>query len=327
MTSLQNNIKQKIVYADNCTIKKYLLGIILLTSLFSPLIGNIISLANSCENTIDFSIYQQAIYDSFALKNPNPFISTRNVHILQDHFDPVYLLAGPWAALFNNSPYSLLFFEWFFLAATVGFLIYSSQDMRSALLWTFLILWNRGIMHAMDFPIHPTTWSIFPITMTVLAIKEKKEWLFWVSIISLLFFKEIFPIATLFLSAVLLWKKDYKKGIPLISLSISLCLFNFQWRQYLLEGSPLNYTDPIINRWFDNFSIHLVFDAFKHGFKLLLPGTIAIYWIFLRRSFTRADFFITSLWMPIFFNPSCRFSNGPSKWLHHIFTDDIAIVE
>ena len=131
----------------------------LIISLLSPLIQQIVALSNNCLNSYDFGIYQQAIYDSFSYLNPNPFLSVRNIHALQDHFDPIFLLAGPWSALFNYSPYSLLVFEWFFVVATLIALIYFSNDTKSALFWSLMLLWNRGLLNALNFPIHPTTWA------------------------------------------------------------------------------------------------------------------------------------------------------------------------
>ena len=276
------------------------IGILLLLSLFSPLIYNIVSLANNCENVADFSIYQQAIYDSFALKNPNPFLTIRNVHILQDHFDPVFLLAGPWAALFNYSPYSLLVFEWLFLVATLGVLIYFSKDTRSILLWSFLLLWNRGIIHAIGYPLHPTTWSMLPITLMLIAIKEKRERLFWISCLSLFFFKEIFPIATLGLSLGFISTKHYKKGSMLLAISLLFCLFNFYGRTHLLAGESLNYAANFWQPWLNNFWGHLSNFPLEAAFKYLLPATIPLYLIVNKKYFKREDFLLLSFWIPLF---------------------------
>ena len=281
-------------------IKKLSFIVLLFLSLVSPLINNIISLANTCIHAIDFPIYQQAIYDSFASKNPNPFLTVRNIHILQDHFDPIYLLAGPWAALFNNSPHSLLFFEWLFVLATVGFLIRFSQNTSTALFWSFLLLWNRGVLHALGYPIHPTTWSLLPLTLTLIALKEKRLWLFWSSILSLLFFKEVFPLATLGLSLAFIAKKDFRKGMPLLSISILFCLFNFQWRHHLLAGTSLNYAAPFLSPWIENFSSRLTMLPFKEFFKHLLPGIIVLIWMTARKAWVKEDFFLIALWLPLF---------------------------
>ena len=270
-------------------------------SLFSPLIYNIVSLANNCENVADFSIYQQAIYDSFALANPNPFLTIRNVHILQDHFDPVFLLAGPWAALFNYSPYSLLVFEWLFLAATLGVLIYYSQDIKTVLLWSFLLLWNRGIIHAVGYPIHPTTWSMLPITLMIIAIKEKRERLFWISSLSLLFFKEVFPIAILGLSGGFFLTRHYKKGSILLAVSLLFCLFNFYGRTHLLEGESLNYAASIWKPWRDNFWEQFSrFPIKSLLMKDLVTGALAFCLIVAKKSFKQEEFLLLAFWLPLF---------------------------
>ena len=280
---------------------KYALILFTVASLFSPLVGNIISLANNCENVIDFTIYQQAIYDSFAFKNPNPFITIRNIHILQDHFDPVFLLAGPWAALFNYSPYSLLVFEWIFLLATLWALIHYSQNTKNALFWSFLLLWNRGILHAMDYPIHPTTWSMLPITLMFIAIKEKRERLFWFSTLSLLFFKEIFPLGTLGLSIGFFLIKRYKKGSIIFVISTLFCLFNFYGRPLLLEGNSFSYSARFLTPWFDNFFGQISRFPLGPFLKQILPGALVFYWVMAKKSFKQEDFLLISFWLPIFF--------------------------
>ena len=279
---------------------KLYLAIFLFLSLFSPLIYNIISLANTCIYAIDFPIYQQAIYDSYTLKNPNPFLTIRNIHILQDHFDPVFLLAGPWAALFNHSPHSLLVFEWGFIIATLGALIYFSPKVSIGLLWSFLLLWNRGILHALGYPIHPTTWSILPITLMLIGIKEKRICLFWGSTLSLLFFKEVFPLATLGLSLALILKKDYHKGIPLLLISLIFSLFNFQWRYHLLEGQNLNYTALAITPWIDNFPSQLSLLPLTEIFKQILPGIVALILTTSKKTWVKEDLFIIAFWLPLF---------------------------
>ena len=278
---------------------KILAGLVLALSLFSPLIYNIVSFAHNCENVCDFSIYQQAIYDSFALKNPNPFLTIRNTHILQDHFDPIYLLAGPWAALFDNSPYSLLVFEWLFLLATLGVLIHFSKDNRSLFLWSFLLLWNRGIIHAVGYPLHPTTWSMLPITLMVLAIKEKREKLFWISTLSLLLFKEIFPVATLGLSLGFLATKNHRKGVILLGISLLFCCFNFYGRTLLLEGEAVSYAANFLKPWTDHFGTTLLRFPLKSALKYLLPGVLILCWTLSRKKFTREDFLTLSFWLPI----------------------------
>ena len=283
--------------------------ILLSLCIASPLIGNILSLAHTCLYTIDFSIYQQAIYDSFATKEANPFLTIRNIHILQDHFDPIFLLAGPWAALFNYSPYSLLVFEWLFLLSTLGVLIRYSQNAGVALLWSFLLLFNRGILGAMAYPIHPTTWAMLPMTLSIIALKEKREGLFWASTLSLFLFKEIFPLATLGLSFALMLKKD-SKGLPLLLISLFCVLFNFQWRPFMLEGQSWDYSHSIMAPWRDNALARWALFPLKDTLKQLLPGIFAITWITAKKSWTKEDFFVISLWVPLFLIHAMALKSG-----------------
>ena len=279
---------------------KYFLISLTIMSLASPLISTIVSMANTCAYAMDFPIYQQAIYDSFSLKNINPYLTIRDIHILKDHFDPIFLLAGPWASLFNYSPFSLLVFEWIFLAATLWGIFFHSNKINNLLLWFFLFLWNRGVLDAMGYPIHPTTWSMLPMTMALISLKENKQTLFWISTLSLLFFKEIFPIATLSLSLAMTLKKDYRKGLPLLAISIFFCLFNFQWRYWMLEGDNWNYSKRFASFLFNDFSIQSFTNTIKSAIKVFLPGFVVLYWTIVKKSFSKTDFFILSFWLPLF---------------------------
>lgn len=72
----------------------------------------------ACMHAIDFSIYQQAMYDFFAQKTLNPWLTIRNIAFFNDHFDPIVLLAG---LLINiwPSPESMIVFEYSFLILSV----------------------------------------------------------------------------------------------------------------------------------------------------------------------------------------------------------------
>ena len=280
-------------------------------SLLSPLIHNLTALSNNCLTNYDFGIYQQAIYDSFSYFNPNPFLSVRNVYALQDHFDPIFLLAGPWSALFNNSPYSLLIFEWFFVFITLTVLIYFSSDQKSALFWCFMLLWNRGLIAALISPIHPTTWAILPLTLLCIALKEEREKLFWVSFTSLLFFKEIFCLATLVLGITLLVKNNLRKGLIVCTISSLMILFNFKWRSILLSGETVHHGQALLLPFWEDFpkALMVFFERLEMGMyiKTLTVSFIPIVFLMIRKggllqkSFNRSDLFILSLWIPLLF--------------------------
>ena len=286
------------------TLKDKALVVFLGLSLLSPLAGNWISLSNNCENNYDFGIYQQAIYDSFSLGKANPYLSVRDIYALQDHFDPVFLLAGPWAWLFNYSPYSLLVFEWLFLVASLGCLILYSRNKKEALLWCFILLWSRGIMTAMNYPIHPTTWSMLPITLLCISLHEGREKLFWASFLSLLFFKEIFPLATLSLGLAFLMAKEWKKGGIVFLISLVFCLFNFQWRGILLEGETYGYGTRILGPYLIDFMgtvkkevMNFNIKAFIYSF---LPSLIVLSFASFKRALGRSDLFILAFYLPLF---------------------------
>ena len=48
----------------------------------------------------DLGIYSQAL-GRLALDPPNPWLSGRQIHVFNDHFDPILFLVAPFARLFH----------------------------------------------------------------------------------------------------------------------------------------------------------------------------------------------------------------------------------
>src|SRR3989338_8693132 len=89
-----------------------------------PLFFNIQSILHNCIHAIDFSIYQQAIYDISSNLKLNPFNTVRGTFIFLDHFDPILLLAALFIWFFGANPINLLIFEFLWYMGIVIFLIY-----------------------------------------------------------------------------------------------------------------------------------------------------------------------------------------------------------
>ena len=184
-------------------------------------------------------------------------------------------------------------------------LIYYSGDKKKAIFWGLMLLWNRGLLGALTYPIHPTTWAILPLTLLCISLKEKREKLFWISFISLLFFKEIFCLATLILGIAFLIKKVYRKGLIVLCISAFMILFNFKWRAILLDGEGFPHGPSLLTPFLENFfeaSIELLKRfSFTDYIKTLGVSFISIIALMIKRPFERSDFFILSLWLPLLF--------------------------
>jgi uncharacterized membrane protein len=128
-----------------------------------------------CAEHYDFGIYVQAIA-RFSWGDLNPWLSARGLRIFNDHFDPLLLaaviprLALPphWAGFASEQLFvlgSTLPIAWLWRKGGLG-----GWD---ALLCCALLLFSIGTLDAVLFPIHPTTWSLFPAALLGVAWARK----------------------------------------------------------------------------------------------------------------------------------------------------------
>lgn len=190
-----------------------------------------------CINAADFSIYQQAIFE-ISPTQLNPYLTIRNIKIFNDHFDPALIIMSLWTKLIGNSAFALILGEWLFLVGTLVFL-YIKQ--RRYFLWVAPIyIFSKGILNAFEFPIHPSTWLVLPITMLFYSIEKEKSW----SIIVLSFivcqFRESMYFAIGSLSFYFLINKKWKEFMGTFLIALSGLVFLFYFRTQLL-GPVLNY--------------------------------------------------------------------------------------
>ena len=282
----------------------FLMGIIsLLLYLHIPFVRNVILLFHNCVE-IDFAVYQQAIYDSFYFFKANPYVGYLREYILQDHFDPVYMIAGPFVALFDYSPYSLLLLEYLFLVTTLAIIYFYSKTNKEFLLFFTLIALSRVIPNSFGYPVHVGTWAILPMTLFAISLKRDKTWIFWLSVISLMFFKEVFPIAGIGLAISLFFLSEKKKGLILFFISTIFCIFNFILREDLLNSDSMGFYNRAdyffdVVPWFLEHALSID-RILKWLFVLSVPITIILYCSY-KKLFNKSDYLILGFWLPLLF--------------------------
>lgn len=249
---------------------------VLLTVLVLFLIGLLTKLKYNCFHATDFSIYQEAIYKIAAFGDLNPYINMRDIKIFNDHFDPIILIASLYIKVFGYHAPNLIIFEYlFFVGIFVVIWNLKHLSTKHKLVLSTMTLFTKGILSGLNFPIHPTTWSMLPAFMLPLVLKRNKA----IEIIGLSFliclFKESFPFAIFTLSVFYFLRKEYKLSIPLLVISLSFLIFNFYFRKVLF-GPTLGYgarllTDSLANP----IQVFTQFD-FKSFFKVYYPFLIPI---------------------------------------------------
>ncbi len=223
------------------SIRKLLLPIILGLLALWPLLVNIKAISYNCYNAVDFSIYQQAIYDIWTLKDPNPFVSIRNVKIFNDHFDPVLYLAVAFTALFGQGFQQLLVFEWFFflgLLASIFFIF--KRNLKVAFPYLLCTLLTKLLLVSFLYPIHPTTWSsLILFWLTYFIVKNKKLPLA-ITVPLLCLFKESYAFALFPLGFYYAWKREFRLAGSIAISTLFFMAFELIFREKLL-GPVVGY--------------------------------------------------------------------------------------
>ena len=203
-------------------------------------VHGVIGFKYNCYN-LDPSIYLQAIARAGHNLDFFPFSTVRGHHIFMDHIDPIILPVGVLLRLFSINVFSLSIFEWM-MALVIPFIIAlkAQNKFDSTLEKIFilsLVIFSKGILDAIHFPIHPTTWAITGIFFFLWAMERSNFWHIIAGTLFLSSFKEIFPIA-IFLSGLygIFIQKNIKVGISISSIS-AIFIFVFLKKAELFEFS------------------------------------------------------------------------------------------
>jgi hypothetical protein len=217
------------------------------------LANNLWLLWHNCVGATDFSIYQQAIYDMAANLDLNPFITIRNVKIFNDHFDPVIILLAPILRIANYSPSALIFFEWMMFYFLLFYIVFREQNisLNHRYLLAFILLFEKGVLTALNYPIHPTTWSIVPIYFCIrsLVLDQTRPLIIWS--FCLLFFKESFCFSIIGIGVAKCILKRWRVGVPLLLMGFASALFNFHFRKVFF-GDLVSYGSNLLGGYVSN---------------------------------------------------------------------------
>lgn len=258
-------------------------GALLFVILGVTLAGLIIQLKANCFHATDFSIYQEAIYKIAKFGDFNPYLYVRQVKIFNDHFDPVIILAAFFVKIFGYHASNLILFEFLWFLGIFGF-IWSRKEVKLSekLFFSTIVLFTKGILSGLNFPIHPTTWSMLPIFLLPFLLHRNKSWEIITISLTLCTFKESFPFSVLMLGIYFSLRKDLKKAVPLLAIAIGFLVFNFYFRK-ILFGPTMNYGGNLLKPIFLN-PLTGIWDIFvrldyKSFFKAFYPFFIPIFLI------------------------------------------------
>ena len=239
--------------------KRIKIIIALLIIFFTLLWGFQIGVINEFHlSNTDIIIYVTAL-QKISFDNINPFIPARQIHIFNDHFDPILFLVAPIVQIFHKvfgiSPVivSMIIEVLFFIATAFLILYLFKKKLITSSLITFVLVYffyNPTTFDSLGFSIHPTTWSVFPIAILGWTVMTKRFSLIIVSSIFLMSFKEEFPFAILMLSFYYLIKKQKKEGLILFALAGIWILFVYKIRLIIWNNESMSYGSNLLTNFF-----------------------------------------------------------------------------
>jgi hypothetical protein len=190
----------------------------------------------------DFGIYSQAVA-RLALDPPNPWLSGRQIHVFNDHFDPVLFLVAPFARAFPAAAVGLVAEGLFALLALLPLAWLAREGrltLRALWLWCGLLTLSPGVTQALGFPFHPTTWAMAPMAWLLAALALERWSVSLVALVALLACKEEFPFVGLALSPSLFVRAPRRHAWAFLGVSVAWGVFALVVRPRLL-GDVMPY--------------------------------------------------------------------------------------
>jgi uncharacterized membrane protein len=269
----------KLDFATQASTKNKFILFFLFSFLCLPLFTNIKKARDLNLHAIDFSTYQQAIYEIAAGNALNPYVPVRNLKILNDHFDPAIYLAAIFVNIFGEHVTTLIVFEWFIYilaALSILFLSYrESKSMTSATFNLFLFAVSRSLLQGIEFPVHPTTWSILPGIWALYFLYKSQFKRFLFAFIFLCTFREIYYFSLGGLTCYFLITKEWRKALISFSITIALLYILMVLRPKIL-GPVLDYSNDSMDliKNFDILGIIKEIIKLNTPWKIFLPLTL-----------------------------------------------------
>ena len=190
----------------------------------------------------DLGIYSQALA-RLARDPPNPWLSGRQIHLFNDHFDPILFLAAPFARLFPSVQVGLVVEALCALLALLP-LGWLAKEGRLSLraLWMLggVLALHPGVTQALGFPFHPTAWAMAPMAWLLAALVLERWRIALVALVLLLSCKEEFPFVGLALSPFLFFRAPRRVAWTFVATSAAWGLFALVLRPRLL-GEVMPY--------------------------------------------------------------------------------------
>jgi len=199
-----------------------------------------------CFNNFDLGIYAQAI-QLLSIFDLNPWLSTRDLNLFNDHFDPILFLFAP---LRNLAPPALVAIRVEMAALCIAAMAPIWLAYRKDVSWTVgiaacaMLLFSPLTLDAAFYPAHPGTWSVAPLSWMLAFLYLGWDLSALIMFVLVLACKEEYPLVGLLLSASL-WKLQRgRSALGFFLVSVVWAVGVFIVRPYLM-GPAAIYTDAV----------------------------------------------------------------------------------
>ncbi len=239
-----------------------------------------------CGSYYDLGIYTEALR-YLDLSHLNPFIPGRNIHIFNDHFDPILIPISFFKALLHPTFLGMLV-DFIAIAACwwpIRMLRDSGKTSPKLAIFSyaFLIL-NQATIDAVLTPFHPTTWAFFPLVcvFTFYVLENFKAMFF--SLVLLFMCREEFPLVGVMLGVILLFDRKIRDGVLVLILSLSWLGFAFGIRPHYFEGEYASYGSTLLTNFFTN-PLQVIKGYFTFGIvKMIFARSLPLFLLLRFRS-------------------------------------------
>lgn len=195
----------------------------------------------------DLGIFAQALH-SIRLGDLNPFLPALNIPIFNDHFDPILIVFAPLARIMEPAYAALTIEHMLVILSPLPILLLCRKEVRHLPYVCFAVtylLFNRGTISALNFPVHPTTWASLFIVLLAVSIAGRRYGLLLFASVCLMACKEEFPFVVAMIGACFLLKRQFKIGSAMLVLAIAWCAVAFGLRP-MLVGETHHYGSRIL---------------------------------------------------------------------------------
>lgn len=217
------------------------------------LAANIKRANNNCFNGYDLGLYHEALVDISSSGSLNPYVTIRGLKIFTDHFDPILIVGAQFVRLGNYHIEASLILEWVIWLSALGLLIFlrRPQSYGELILLGIVFFCAKGIANPVNYPVHAALWSLLVWITIGYGIVKENAWIVALACLSLVLFRESYPVAVTWFSLYYLFGRDKKLGLSLLLIGLSTSFFVFYLRPILL-GDIHGYGKNLLTDLFSN---------------------------------------------------------------------------